>query len=192
VRHLVLRLIVATAAATVAAVTAAAMVVHLIGERDRLHRAAEADLVAIVNLAEATSDLEALRRGLARTAAGREGRLAVHVAGATVGRSRLGPAVDPPARVVVEDGTVLVRDAGLAVVEVFVPDRTPGTREVGLAALLLGTGALVAGVGAALAARRLQPRDRPRDRQPLSGPARHEVGADARRSGVEPVGEVRG
>jgi signal transduction histidine kinase len=157
VRRLVLGLIAATAAAAIAAVTATALAVHLFGERDRLCSASEADLAAIVSLAEVTADPEELRRGLARTPAGREGRLAVHVAGATVGRSRLGPTADPPARVAVEDGTVLVRDAGAAVVEVFVPDWAPGTDELGLAALLLGTGALVAAVGAAVAARRLRP-----------------------------------
>jgi len=158
VRRLVLRLIVATAAAAVAAVTAAALVVHVLGERDRLRTASEADLAALVSLAEATADPEALRRGLARTAAGREGRLAVHVGDTTIGTSRLGTrGADPPPQVAVEGGTVLVRDAGTAVVEVFVPGRTPGAGELGLAALLLGTGALAAGVGAVLSLRRLRP-----------------------------------
>jgi signal transduction histidine kinase len=157
VRHLVLRLIVATVAAAIAAVTATALVVHVIGERDRLRSASEADLAALVSLAEITSDREALLRGLARTAAGREGRLAVHVDGTTVGSSRLGPGVQQPAEVAVPGGTVLVRQAGSGAVEVFVPDGAPGTAELGLAALLLGVGALAAGAGAVVAARRVRP-----------------------------------
>ncbi|OZM78417.1 sensor histidine kinase KdpD [Pseudonocardia sp. MH-G8] len=156
-RHLVLRLIVATAIAAVAAVTAVALLVQSAGERDRLRSGSEADLAALVSLAEATSDGEALRRGIARAPAGREGRLAVHVAGATVGTSRLGGDAEAPAEVPIAGGTVLVRAAGPAVVEVFVPDRAPGSAELGLAALLLGTGALVAGGGVAVAARRLRP-----------------------------------
>ncbi|TQM14564.1 sensor histidine kinase [Pseudonocardia kunmingensis] len=156
-RHLVLRLIVATAVASVAAVTAVALVVQLAGERDRLRSASESDLAALVSLAEATPDGEALLRGIARTAAGREGRLAVHVAGTTVGTSRLGPGAPAPGEVPVAGGTVLARTAGPAVVEVFVPYRAPGSAELGLAALLIGTGALVAGGGVAVAARRLRP-----------------------------------
>jgi signal transduction histidine kinase len=162
VRHLVLRLILATAAAAVAAVTATALVVHLLDERDRLRAASEADLAALVSLAEVTSDREALLRGIGRTPAGREGRLAVHVGPAdadraTVGSSRLEPGVVPPAEVPVEGGTVLVRAAGPATVEVFVPRLAPGTAELGLAALLLGAGALAAGAGAVVAARRVRP-----------------------------------
>lgn len=145
-RHLVLRLILATAAAAVAAVTATALVLHLVAERDRLHAEAEADLAALVSLAEVTSDREALLRGIARTTAGREGRLAVHVDGTTVGSSRPDP-----------DGTVLVRTAGAATVEVSVPALAPGAAELGLVALLLGAGALAAGVGTVVAARRLRP-----------------------------------
>jgi signal transduction histidine kinase len=154
VRHLVLRLILATAAAAVAAVTATALVVHLLDERDRLRSSAETDLAALVSLAEITSDHEALLRGIARTPAGREGRLAVHVGGphvggATVGSSRLDLAgVVPPAEVAA---------AGAAAVEVFVPGVAPGTAELGLVALLFGAGALAAGVGTILAARRLRP-----------------------------------
>jgi signal transduction histidine kinase len=158
VRHLVLRLILATAAAAVAAVTATALVVHLLDERDRLRSASEADLAALVSLAEVTSDREALLRGIARTPSGREGRLAVHVGGATVGSSRLGAGeVSPPAEVPVPGGKVLVRAAGAATVEVFVPDLAPGSAELGLAALLLGAGALAAGAGAVVAARRVRP-----------------------------------
>ncbi|MHA6623604.1 ATP-binding protein [Pseudonocardia sp. DLS-67] len=145
-RHLVLRLILATAATAVAAVTAAALLLHLIHERDRLHAASEADLAALVSLAEVTSDREALLRGIARTAAGREGRLAVHVDGTTVGSSPLE-----------QDGTVLVRAAGPATVEVFVPALAPGTAGLGLGALLLGAGALAAGARTVAAARRLRP-----------------------------------
>jgi signal transduction histidine kinase len=158
VQRLVLRLILATAAAAVAAVTATALVVHLLDERDRLRTASEADLAALVSLAEVTSDREALLRGIARTPAGREGRLAVHLAGSTVGSSRLDPgAVVPPAEVAVGGGTVLVRAAGAATVEVFVPGVAPGSAELGLAALLLGAGALAAAAGAAVAARRVRP-----------------------------------
>jgi signal transduction histidine kinase len=52
---------------------------------------------------------------------------------------------------------VLVRPAGAATVELFVPDVAPGSAEVGLAALLLGVGALAAAAGAVVAARRVQP-----------------------------------
>ncbi len=157
-RHLVLRLILATAAAAVAAVTATALVVHLLDERDRLRTASESDLAALVSLAEVTSDREALLRGIGRTPAGREGRLAVHAGTTTVGSSRLAPgAVVPPAGLAVEGGTVLVRPAGAATVEVFVPDVAPGSAELGLAALLLGAGALAAAAGAVVAARRVHP-----------------------------------
>jgi signal transduction histidine kinase len=158
VRHLVLRLVLVTAAAAIAAVTATALVVHVIGERDRLRSGSEADLAALVSLAETTSDREALLRGIARTAAGREGRLAVHVGGTTVGSSRLEPAlVRPPAELGVPGGRVLFRRAGAGTVEVFVPALAPGTAELGLGALLLGVGALAAGVGAVAAARRVRP-----------------------------------
>ncbi|GAA5134923.1 sensor histidine kinase [Pseudonocardia adelaidensis] len=145
-RHLVLRLILATAGAAVTAVTAIALVLHLVDERDRLRAASEADLAALVSLAEVTSDREALLRGIARTPAGREGRLAVHVDGVTVGSSRHGPG-----------GTLLVRAAGPATVEVFVPAVAPGTAELGWAALLLAAGALAAGAAAVVAARGLRP-----------------------------------
>jgi signal transduction histidine kinase len=158
VRRLVLRLVLATAAAAIAAVTATALVMHMIGERDRMRAAAEADLAAVVSLAEITSDREELLRGIARTAAGREGRLAVHVDGMTVGSSRLEPASEhPPAELGIPGGRVLFRPAGAGAVEVFVPALAPGTAELGLAALLLGVGALAAGVGAVVAARRVRP-----------------------------------
>jgi signal transduction histidine kinase len=158
VRHLVLRLVLATAAAAIAAVTATALVVHMVGERDRMRAAAEADLAALVSLAEITSDREELLRGVARTAAGREGRLAVHVDGMTVGSSRLEPAlVHPPAELGIPGGRVLFRPAGAGTVEVFVPALAPGTAELGLGALLFGVGALAAGVGAVVAARRVHP-----------------------------------
>jgi signal transduction histidine kinase len=157
VRHLVLRLVLATAAAAIAAVTATALLVHVLGERDRLRSASEVDLAALVSLSEITSDREALLRGLARTPAGREGRLAVQVDGVTVGSSRLEREVPPPAEVAVPGGTVLVRPAGSGAVEVFVPDRAPGAAELGLAALLLGAGAVAAGAGAVVAARRVRP-----------------------------------
>jgi signal transduction histidine kinase len=158
VQRLVLRLILATAAVAVAAVTATALVVHLLDERDRLRAASESDLAALVSLAEVTSDREALLRGIARTPAGREGRLAVHVDGMTVGSSRLAPgAVVPPADVAVDGGSVLVRAAGAATVEVFVPGLAPGSAELGLAAVLLGAGALAAAAGAVVAARRVRP-----------------------------------
>ncbi|QYN37403.1 HAMP domain-containing histidine kinase [Pseudonocardia sp. DSM 110487] len=157
-QRLVVRLILATVAAAVAAVTATALVVHLLDERDRLRTASETDLAALVSLAEVTSDREALLRGIARTPAGREGRLAVHVDGTTVGSSQLAPrAVIPPAEVPFEGGTVVVRAAGAATVEVFVPGLAPGSAELGLAALLLGVGALAAAAGAVLAARRVRP-----------------------------------
>ncbi len=157
-RHLALRLILATAAAAVAAVTATAVLVHMLGEHDRLRGASEADLAALVSLAEITSDREALLLGMARTAAGREGRLAVHVDGGTVGSSRLAPGiVSPPAELGVPGGRVLFRPAGAATVEVFVPDPAPGSAALGLGALLLAIGAAAAGVGAVVAARRMRP-----------------------------------
>lgn len=157
-RRLVLRLILATAAAAVAAVTATAVLVHLVDEHDRLRAASEADLAALVSLAEVTADREDLLRGIGRTPAGREGRLAVHLAdGAAVGSSRLPPGVPTPGEVAVDGGTVLVRAAGPAAVEVFVPGLAPGTAELGLAAALLGAGAVGAGAGAVVAARRVRP-----------------------------------
>jgi signal transduction histidine kinase len=82
----------------------------------------------------------------------------VRVEGTTVGSSRLAPgAAVPRAEVPVEDGTVLVRSAGAATVEVFVPHLVPGTTGSGLAAVLLGAGALAAGAVAVVAARRVRP-----------------------------------
>jgi signal transduction histidine kinase len=161
VRQLVLGLILATAAAAVAAVTATALVVQILGEQDRLRSASESDLAALVSLAETTSNREDLLRGIARTSAGREGRLAVHLGEGTVGSSRLTEVVAPAppdgAEVPVEGGTVLVRAAGPATVEAFVPAVAPGATELRLAALLLGVGALAAGAGAVMAVRRLRP-----------------------------------
>ncbi|OLT03171.1 hypothetical protein BJF90_27115 [Pseudonocardia sp. CNS-004] len=160
-RQLVLGLILATAAAAVAAVTATALVVQILGEQDRLRSASESDLAALVSLAETTSNREDLLRGIARTPAGREGRLAVHLGEGTVGSSRLTEVVAPAppdgAEVPVEGGTVLVRAAGPATVEAFVPAVAPGATELRLAALLLGVGALAAGAGAVMAVRRLRP-----------------------------------
>lgn len=161
-RQLVVRLTLATAVAAVAAVTAATLVLHALTERSRLRTEAEGDLSALVSLVEISDDEEALLRGLARTAAGREGRLAVHLPDTTVGTSRWERSDRPlPAETDVAGGTVLLRrvgaGAGPAVVEAFVPARGAGSSGQDWMALLLGAGALVAGTTAVTAARRLRP-----------------------------------
>ncbi|WP_343940811.1 hypothetical protein, partial [Pseudonocardia zijingensis] len=157
-QRLVLRLILVTAAAAVTAVAATALVVHVLGAHERLRAGTEADLAAVVSLAETTSDREDLLRGIARTPAGREGRLGVHVDGATVGSTRLtADAAPAPADVPVVGGVVLVRGAGTATVEAFVPTAAVGPAELGLLALLLGVGGLTAVAGTAVALRRIRP-----------------------------------
>ncbi len=163
-RQLVVRLTLATALAVAAVVTAAALVLHGSAERAQLRAATESDLSALVSLTEATGDREVLRRGMARTGAGREGRLAVHLGDATVGTSRLDPTGEPaagPGEVAVDGGTVLVRPVtgadGPAVVEAFVPaGSTVGTAAV-WAAVLLALGIGTAVVGALGSARRVRP-----------------------------------
>ena len=163
-RQLVVRLTLATALAVAAVVTAAALVLHGWGERARLRADTEADLSALVSLTEATGDREALLRGMARTGAGREGRLAVHLGTSTVGTSRLDPVPGRAAGradVDVDGGTVLARPvagpAGPAVVEAFVPaGGTLGTA-VGWAAVLLALGTGAAVIGALGSARRVRP-----------------------------------
>ena len=55
-RHLVARLTLAAAALVIAAVVGAALVLDLLAARAQLRDAAEADLSALVSLAEATAD----------------------------------------------------------------------------------------------------------------------------------------
>jgi signal transduction histidine kinase len=160
VRQLVVRLILAAAAATVAAVLISALALHWLGERSRVREDTAADAAALVSVAEVTTDEEALLRAMARTGAGRDGRLAVHVGGATVGTSRVGP-VPPgaPAEVDLDGGTALLRPVpgpSGAVVEAFVPDAAVGP-ELGWAAVLLGAGALGALAGVVVGVRRLRP-----------------------------------
>jgi signal transduction histidine kinase len=169
VRRLVARLTAATAAAAVAAVVAVAVAAHLAAARDDLRERAEADLSALVSLVEVTADPEALLRGVARTPSGRDGRLAVHVGGSTIGTSRLAePAVtgaDAPAGAVVtistDGGAVLARAvpgaaAGPVVVEAFLPAGPTGSPWA-LAGLLLAVGALAAGGAVLVAARGVRP-----------------------------------
>jgi signal transduction histidine kinase len=160
VRQLVVRLILGAAAAAVAAVLAAALVVHLLEERSRVRDGTEADAAALVSLVEVTTDEEALLRGMARTTAGRDGRLGVHLGGGTVGTSRLGPVPpDHPAEVALDGGTALLRTVpgpSGAVVEAFVPSGAVGP-QLGLAAVLLASGALGAMVGVVIGVRRVRP-----------------------------------
>jgi signal transduction histidine kinase len=164
VRQLVVRLILAATAAAVAAVLATALVVHLLGERTRLRDGTEADVAALVSLVAVTTDEAALLRGMARTTAGQDGRLAVHLGSETVGTSRLGaisgraPA-DGAAEVPLDGGTALLRPVpgpSGAVVEAFVPAAAVGP-ELGLAAVLLAAGALGALLGVVLGVRRVRP-----------------------------------
>jgi signal transduction histidine kinase len=160
VRQLVVRLILAAAAAAVAAVLAAALVAHVLGERSRARDGAEADAAALVSLVEVTTDEEALLRGMARTAAGRDGRLAVHLGGETIGTSRIGPVpAGGPDEVAIDVGTVLLRPVPStpgAVVEAFVPTDPVGP-QVGLAAVLLAAGAVGALLGVVIGVRRVRP-----------------------------------
>jgi signal transduction histidine kinase len=171
VRQLVVRLSLAAAALAVLAVVAVAVGWQALHARAQLRAGAEADLAALTSLAEATADTEALLRGVARTPAGREGRLAVHLTGGTtVGTSRLvAPELTAPpgtAEAVVEagaaDGSVLLRrvpdgPAGPVLVEVFLPADGPAGIDWGRAGLLLGVGGLAAAAGALLAGRRVRP-----------------------------------
>jgi len=172
VRHLVARLTLAAAALVIAAVVGAALVLDLTAARTQLRAAAEADLSALVSLAEATADEESLLRGIARTPAGREGRLAVHLGEVTIGASRAGTAARRAAvdstgtgtgevEVEVEGGSVLLRRAagvaGPVAVEVFLPATGPTAAGWVRLAPLLAAGALGAAVAVALAVRRVRP-----------------------------------
>ncbi|MEJ3657040.1 HAMP domain-containing sensor histidine kinase [Actinomycetes bacterium KLBMP 9759] len=165
-RQLVLRLILATAAAAVLFTVAAALVLDAVGDAAAARAGAEADIAAVTSVVEVTGDDEALRRGIARTASGRDGRLAVHVGGRTVGTSWSAALPEPvraaaaPAETAVDGGTVLVRPVGgarPAVVEAFVPSWQPGAGLLGVAALLAGAGAVGAGIGAVVCVRALRP-----------------------------------
>uniref|UniRef100_UPI001BDD8B5F hypothetical protein n=1 Tax=Pseudonocardia lacus TaxID=2835865 RepID=UPI001BDD8B5F len=167
-RQLVARLTLTAATVVIAAVVAAGLVAHLVQARDQLRSGAEADLSALTSLAEATADEESLLRGIARTPAGREGRLAVHTGGVTIGTSRSGAAIAAitaegvgTTEVPVEGGSVLLRRAaglsGPVVVEVFLPTAAPAADSWAWAAPLLAAGALGAGVGVLLAVRRVRP-----------------------------------
>jgi signal transduction histidine kinase len=160
VRQLVVRLTLTAALAALAAVLATALVVHLLGERSRVRTDTEADASAMVSLVEVTADEESLLRGMARTTAGQDGRLAVHLGAETVGTSRIGPVpAGPPAEIALDGGTVLLRTvpgAPHAVVEAFVPAAAVGP-ELGWVAALLGAGAVGALVGVVVGVRRVRP-----------------------------------
>jgi signal transduction histidine kinase len=160
VRQLVVRLTLGAAAVAVLLALAAVLVGQLGGERARLRDATEADAAALVTLVEVTTDEEVLLRGIARTAAGRGGRLAVHLGPRTVGTSRVGPALaGRPGEVALDGGTVLLRGvpgAPGAVVEAFVPPVAVGP-QLGRLALPLGTGAAGALVAVLLGVRRVRP-----------------------------------
>jgi signal transduction histidine kinase len=130
VGQLVVRLILATALAAVAAVAALGLVLHGLADRAHQRALAEADLSAVVSLVEAGADEEDLRRGIARTSAGRDGRLAVHLGGVTIGTSG-------------DSGDVLSRPVGDMVVEVHLPE---GPWIPFAMALLLAGGSIGAGV----------------------------------------------
>ena len=159
-RQLVVRLIVAATAAAVAAVLATALIMLLLGERSRIRDGTEADAATLVSLVEVTADEESLLRGIARTAAGQDGRLAVHLGGRTVGTSRLGPVPpDGPTEVPLDGGTALLRPVpgpSGAVVEAFVPAAAVGP-PLGWAAVLLAAGALGALAGVVVGVRRVRP-----------------------------------
>lgn len=127
--QLVVRLILAAALAAVTAAAAVALVLHGVAERAHQRATAEADLAAVASLVESTTDEEVLRRGVARTSAGRDGRLAVRLGDITIGASG-------------GSGGVLSRTVGDAVVEVVLADAPWIPFAL---ALLLGGGSLAAG-----------------------------------------------
>ena len=160
--QLVVRLILTTALAAVAAVAALALVLHALADRAERRADAETDLSTAISLVEVHPGEEDLRRGMARTAAGREGRLAVHLGAVTVGTSRYplsgaSAAAAPPTEATVDGGVVLLRavdgTAGAAVVEVFLPD---GPWIPFAVAGLLAGGSIVAGVDVQRTKKRLR------------------------------------
>jgi hypothetical protein len=160
VRQLVVRLTLAAAATAVVAVLVAAAAMQLAGDRARLRADTEADAAALVSLVEVTADEEVLLRGMARTAAGADGRLAVHLGPRTVGTSRVGPVpVGHPDEVALDGGTVLLRvvpSAPDAVVEAYVPPLPIGP-ELARLALLLVAGAVGALIAVLVGLRRVRP-----------------------------------
>ncbi|WP_219419752.1 sensor histidine kinase [Pseudonocardia nigra] len=159
-RQLVVRLILATAAVAAGAVVAAAVLLDMAGDRAAARAQVEADLAALVTVAEVTTDEEALLRAIGRTATGRAGGLALHLDGRTIGRSHAAVA-GSAGEIVVDGGTVLVRPVtggvAPAVAEAFVPDWRPDASHLVLAGLLAAAGLLGAGAGLAVSRRRLRP-----------------------------------
>ncbi len=147
-RHVVGRVILGTAAAALLGATAAAVAADDALQRQAARHAAAADLAAVASIAEVTDDREDLRRALARTGSGRDGRLAVHLPAGTVGRS---------ATVTAPTGPVLRRDVlgphGPVTVEAVVaaPAGAGHLLRTGTAVAL--TGAVTAGLALALARR---------------------------------------
>jgi signal transduction histidine kinase len=187
VRQLVVRLILTTTAAAVVAAIVAAAVLAAITDRAQTRGATEADLFMIVTLAENTTGQEALLRGIARTGSGREGRLAVHVDGRTVGVSRapaevvrdtaaagagpgaatagaVGAAASGTTAIGHDGGTLLLRPVPggtgvAAVVEAWVPPWRPGGAFVLLVLVLALAGTVGAALGLAAGVRATRPAD---------------------------------
>lgn len=156
-RQLTLRLTIVAATVGVLTVMIAATVLTAIEQSSRLRGDAEGDLLALVSVAEVTSDEETLRRAIGRTATGRAGGIAVHIGTHVVGASRFtpDPAAPVPPEAAVEGGTVLLHavpdsvTGRPTVVEAFVPSGEFGAAELPAAALLVAAG-LLGGAGAAV------------------------------------------
>jgi signal transduction histidine kinase len=146
VRQLLLRLTGTAAAVAALIVVAVAVLFHAVTGAAELQARAQADLAAVVGVAELTADGESLRRAIARTSSGREGRVAVRAGDRTVGRSRLPAGAPATGETAVDGGTLLVRVVGDGrVVEVLSPTWRPGGADV----LLLGVLATAAAAGTA-------------------------------------------
>lgn len=151
-----------TAALIAASAVAVVSLLFQAVEQDAVVRArTEGDVLAVVGVAEATSNPETLRRAVARTTSGREGRIAVRVDGETVGLSR------PPDAA----GDAVRRTAGThTVVEGFVPPWRPDATTAALAALLLA--AIAVGTGTAVVTTRHRLRPLTRELRSAIGSAR--------------------
>ena len=136
-RQLVVRLSRVAAAAAALAVVACALAFHAVADAADGRARAETDLAAVVGVAELTSDAETLRRAVARTPSGRDGRVAVHTGSGTVGRSRLPSGPPVTGATAVDGGTLLIRVVGDGrVVEVLSPSWRPGASDVVLLTVL--------------------------------------------------------
>jgi signal transduction histidine kinase len=146
VRQLLLRLTGTAAAVAALTVVVGAILFHAVAGAAEQRARAEADLAAVVGVTELTADAESLRRAIARTSSGREGRVAVHAGNRTVGRSRLPTGTPATGETAVDGGTLLVRVVGDGrVVEVLSPPWRPGDADV----LMLGVLAAAAVAGTA-------------------------------------------